>query len=381
MGADDGDAWVRDYVALVTAMLNSNVGVEAVLDALISWSTPEGTQGGDPSAVVWSESADMDDDGKNEWLVSVPVPERGCGATWCPAYIILFEKDEELFKPWHVVRGPQPEETQVQHPKLRRIEDINDDGKTEVLIEQRWCGAHTCFTGLTVGRWDGARWHDLSDGPINQAYTDIAVEDLDGDGALEFELHGGTFGSVGAGLQRQSTLIFDWKDGAYRLVEEIPDPSDHPYYLMLDANRALADGNWERALELAEQAVSNPNFEDTMAPVEEVDKRRIISYAAVEAMLVYAHRGDVAAMEGVLERARGYDFVQPNVYTEAADELLRVYGETENVVEACSAAEEVVAERPDEAIFFQWYGYGTARMTVDHVCPLDTPTEGESPQL
>lgn len=381
IGSGDEETWVRDYVALVTAMLNSSESVHKVLNTLIEWSTPEGMQGGDPSSVVWSETADLDGDVEDEWLISLPVPERGCGVTWCPAYVVLFEKNDGLFQPWYVVRGSQPEETQVQHPQLRRIEDINADGKTEVLLEQRWCGAHTCFTGLTVGRWDGARWHDLADGPINQAYTEIAVEDRDEDDALEFTLHGGTFGSVGAGLQRQSTLIFDWKDGAYRLVDDSPDPSDHPYYLMLDANTALVEGNWQQALELAKQAVDNPNFEDTMAPVEEVDKRRIVSYAAAEAMLVYAHRGDTAQMEAMLEQARRYDFVEPTIYTQAAERLLQVYRETGDVVEACSAMEDVVAQRPDEAVFFQWYGYGTTRLTLDGVCPLDTPSEGESPLL
>jgi hypothetical protein len=127
--------------------------------------------------------------------------------------------------------------------------------------------------------------------------------------------------------------------------------------------------------------VSDPDFEETMAPVEEVDKRRIVSYAAVEAMLVYAHRGDVAKMEAMLDQARSHDFVQPNIYTEAAERLLQVYGDTGDVVAACSAMEDVVAAQPDEAVFFQWYGYGTTRMTVDRVCPLDPPVEGESPEL
>jgi hypothetical protein len=379
--AEDLEEWVREYVELVTAMLNSGESLEMVLETLITWSrSPESPQG-DPSSATWAKTADMDGDGANEWLMSLPVPERGCGATLCPAYVVIFDVDEGLFKPRYVIRGLPPHEIQMQFPSLRRIQDINDDGELEVLIQKRWCGAHTCFTGLTVGRWDGVRWHDLAADPISQAYTDLTIEDRDGDGVVEFTMHGGTFGSVGAGLQRQHTLVFDWQNGAYRLVADVPDPSDHPYYRMLDANTALAEGNWERALDLATRALNNPNFEETMAPVEDVDKRRIISYAAVEAMLVHAHRGDVAQMEAVLDQVRSYDFMEPNVYTEAAERLLEAYGETGDVVEACAAMESVLAQRPDEAVFFQWYGYNTARITVDQVCPLDAPTEGESPQL
>ncbi len=384
-GSDEVDAWIRDYVALVTAMLNSEASVEAVLDTLIAWSMPpEGIQG-EPGPFVWAESADLDGDGADEWLMSLPVPERGCSMpwSWCPTYLVIYEVsiDEELFEPRYVVRGAPPYEVQMQHPELLRTEDINADGKTEILIQQRWCGAHTCFLGLTVGRWDGATWHDLAADPISQAYSDLTIEDRDGDDTLEFTMHGGMIGSVGAGLQRPHTLIFDWVDGAYRLVQKTPAPSDHPYYLMLDANTALAEGSWARALELASEAVNDPDFTDSMVPVEEVNKENIISYAAVEAMLVHAHRADVAQMESVLDLVRGHDVAGSNVYTAAAERLLEVYGETGDTVVACQAMEEVVAQRPDEAVFFQWYGYNTTRLTVDQICPLDAPTAGSSTEL
>lgn len=381
VGAGEEDAWVRTYVALVTAMLNSGEDVQSVLDTLTEWSTPAEDWYEQEESLVWAEAADLDGDRTDEWLMALPVPERGCAVTGCPAYLVVFEVDDGLFVPGHVVRGDPHYEVAAHHPELQQIGDINADGETEVLVEQRWCGAHTCFTGLTVGRWDGARWHDLAGGSMSQAYTDLTIEDRDGDGALEFVFHGGLIGSVGAGLQRQETLVWAWEDGAYQLVEQVPDPSDHPYYLMLDANAALAEARWEEALEMAQRAVEEPNFEDSMAPVEEVDKRRIVSYAAVEAMLVHAQRGDVEAMEALLEQVQGHAFMAPNVYAEAAETLLDVYRETEDALEACAAMEDVVAARVEEAVFFQWYGYNTTRMTVDEVCPLDAPREGESPEL
>lgn len=379
--ADDQHTWVRDYVSLVTAMLNSTATVQEVLDILIAWSAPSEELRSEIAPYVWAESADLDGDGAEEWLMSLPVPERGQSPTWLPTYLVIYEVHRKLFVPTFVIRGGPPEEIQALSPELRLIEDITADGLTEVLIQQRWCGAHTCFTGLTVGRYDGTAWYDLAEDPISQAYTDLTIEDRDGDGALEFIMHGGMIGSVGAGLQRQHTLIFDWDDGAYRLVQDIPDPSDHPYYLMLDANAALAERDWERALELSARAVDNPDFEDSMVPVEDVDRRRIISYAAVQAMLVHAHRGDAAQMEALLDQVRGYDFVEPNIYTEAAERLIEVYRDTGDVLKACVAVEAVVAQRLDEAVFFQWYGYNTTRISVDQICPLDAPPDGDSPQL
>lgn len=380
-GSDAADAWARDYVALVTALLNSERAVDEALDTVVSWvSPPDGGLGGVAEA-AWAQSVDVDGDEAEELWISVPLPGQGCGATFCPVLLVLYERDDGIWQPVHVAQAGLSEEPWVERPELRLIEDVNADGSLEVVIELGWCGAHTCFTQLLVGQWTGETWLDLTADSIDQAYTDVTIEDRDDDGVLEFVLYGGTFGSVGAGLQRQRTLIFDWVEGAYRLVADIPDPSDHAYYLMLDANQALRDGDLDRALSLATQAVEEPSFEEPMGPVEEVDQRRIISFAAVEAMLVHALRDDVDGMEAVLSRAREHAVVMDNIYTDAAERLIEVYRETGDAVQACSAMEDVVAADPDEAVFFQWYGYGTERMTLDDVCPLDAPSEGTSLEI
>ncbi len=379
VGSEGHSDWVREYVSLVTDMLNSGRTPQDVLYTLMDWSAPNAEDAENTAA--WFEATDLDGDSISEYVFSLPVPERGCSELGCPSYVVLFVFEEDLFKPVYVVQGNPPHAIQMQQPRLLRVEDLNADGLLEVLLRQRYCGAHTCTTSLTVGRWDGQVWRDLAADSIHQSYTELTIEDRDTDGVMEFVMHGGTYGSVGAGLQRPHTLVFDWMNGAYRLVEDIPDPSDHPYYLMLDANVALENGNWDRALNLAEQALEDPDFSDTMFPVKDVDRRRIITYAAVEAMLVHARRDDVAAMEAVLNRARKYAFYQPNPYSEAAERLLSAYQDTRDPVAACVAMEKVISAQPEGAVFFQEYGYNTERMTVDQVCPMNQPVEAESPQL
>jgi hypothetical protein len=378
-GAEGHAEWVRGYVSLVTDLLNSGRTPQEVLSILNEWSSPNG--GDESETAGWFEVTDLDGDQVGETLFSLPVPGRGCAPVGCPAYLVLFEVEDDLFRPRYLFQGNPPHAVQMEQPRLLRVEDLNADGLLEALLQQRYCGAHTCTTQLTVGRWDGRAWTDLAADPISQSYTELTVDDRDGDGAQELVMHGGTYGSAGAGLQRPHTLVFDWVDGAYRLVEDIPDPSDHPYYLMMDANTALQNGHWDRALELAERALDNPDFSDTMFPVEEADRRRILTYAAVEAMLVQAQRGDLQAMEAALDRVRKFAFYQPNPYSEAAERLLAVYRDTGDVEAACAAVEEVITAQAGEAVFFQQYGYNTERLTVDQVCPLDQPTAGESPQL
>ncbi len=376
--SEDFEDRLRSYVQLVADMLNAGYNAEETLGTLTAWSAPEGMQAGGDN--VWHTTMDLDDDGTQEQLMSLPLPGLECGATFCPRTVAIFEKSADRFSPGVIVPADAGM-LMLGSPTLRFTEDINADGRTEVVIQERSCGAHTCFTLVVVGRWDGSMWQDLTADPIDQAYADLVIEDRDGDGALEFEMTGGTFGSVGAGLQRSHTLIFDWQDGAYRLVEDIPAPSDHPYYLMLDANAALADGDNEAALDMAMRAIENPTFEETMVPVEPLDKARILSYAAAEAMLVHALSEDLEGMETVLVQVRGIPEVTENVYLDAAQRLLEVYRETSDALTACTAMEELVSEQPEPAVFFQWYGYGTERIVIDQVCPLDTPVDGVTPQL
>jgi hypothetical protein len=98
-------------------------------------------------------------------------------------------------------------------------------------------------------------------------------------------------------------------------------------------------------------------------------------------MLAHALSGDLEAMEAVLARVRTMPEVTENVYLAAAQELLDVYQATGDAVSACAAMEDVIVGQAEPPVFFQWYGYGTERITVDQVCPLDAPAEGEQPQL
>ena len=376
--SEDFDNRLQDYVQLVADMLNAGWTAEETFDTLNAWSTLEGMQSGREN--VWRTAVDLDGDGLQEWVVSLPIPGIGCGVTFCPRAVAILERMVDRFSLGTVIKSNE-EMTMLGSPELRFTEDINADDQVEVVVQERSCGAHTCFTHVVVGRWDGSTWLDLTADPIDQAYTDLVIEDRDSDGVLEFSMTGGTFGSVGAGLQRTHTLIFDWQDGAYRRVDDLPAPSDHPYYLMLDANTALAEGNYEEALDLAMRALESPTFEDTMAPVEPLDKARILSYAAAEAMLVHALAGDIEAMEAVLTQVRSIPDVAENVYLEAAEMLMQSYRETEDANSACEAMEDVIAGQTEPPVFFQWYGYGTERMTVDEVCPLDAPVAGDTPQL
>ncbi len=372
---DTLESWVQQYIQLVTAMLNVSGNVDAVLDQLSAWLPADSAYEGLRPPNAWATARDLNADGADEWLISVPARDLACGMAFCPGYLLVFHKRAGLFVPASIIIADE-NVWEVSYPTLLTVADINADGRLEVVIESHECGAHTCFTSLLIGQWDGQRWYDLAAAPITQAYSDYTLADDDGDGILEVVMHGGMFGSVGAGLQRQRTLRFDWRDGAYRLVADTPDPDPHPYFQMFDANTALANEDWDAALDLALSVVNQPGVYQDEGWLTAEAWARIVGYATVEAMLVYAERGDVAAMRQVhaalLARMDG---APNNPYFDAAGYVLEVYAATGDALAACLAVERFIGDRVDTAAFFEWYGYGTERFTLDRICPLDQAAE------
>lgn len=383
---DTQASWVREYIQTVTNLLNSNTNadesarVDAALAQLAAWMPADSSYEGPLPPNAWAVARDLNGDGYIEWLISIPARDQGCLVPYCPAYLMIFEERDNLFAPVAILIEDE-NVWDVSSPVLLMVDDINADGLLEVVVEQTSCGAHTCFTGIIIGQWDGHRWHSLAADPVMQSYTDYTLVDHNDDGLLDIVMHGGMYGSVGAGLQRPRTQVFAWREGAYRLIEDTPDPDDHPYYQMLDANTALANEEWDTALNLALAVVNYPGVYEDEGWLTPDAWARIVGYATLEAMFVYAQQGDVEAMRQVHASLMLRSYSAPNdPYPDAVWRALEVYEATSDPLAVCIAAEEFIAARAEDALFFEWYGYGTERLTVDRICPLNQAAE-EGPVL
>lgn len=354
------------HIQILTNFINI-YGVEEGARKYAAWALP----GLEFEKAVRIYLADLDDDGAQEMIVGFIHPDFGpyCGYGACPYVVIIYERARDLFAPTYAL-GLNTAHT-LDNFSLVLAEDINRDGRTEIVLRSDYCGAHTCFTELEIGQWDGRRW--LRVGKMSQSYTQFRVEDRDGDGIKEIIMHGGTIGSAGAGMQRRRTEVYAWKDGYYRKIEDIPDyEPENIYYLMLDANWALARKDLEKALQLAMQVLSRPEARPGNGwGFDEWERVRIVSYAAIEAMLVHAMRGEAEAIEPLLRHVEeNYDRLN-NPYVEAARRLWEVYMNTRDPILACEEVERVVRENQSEASFLKWPGYATEILSVQNICPLD----------
>lgn len=376
----DNSQWGAYVLAAADALNYTQANPELFQAHIRTWgplSSPD-----TPAPLTWIYPADLDNDGVTELLVRVPQlindcnvspcqPRLICDFGFCPGMVILFELVGALYVPEHIFTGDDFQGFWLDNPELFHLGDLTGDGQNELILTQQFCGAHTCSLVLLVGRWDGQTWHNLvGQTSLGQSSTNITLEDREGNGTVEILLTGGTVGSVGGGLQRVHTLVFALDNGRYELIETIPAPDPHPYYLMMDAYYALQANDLNQAEQLAQQVLAIPTAEMMgFYWMDEWGAVRIPSYAAIELMMVYALRGDQAAIQSLLPTLVQYDTLG-NPYVAAALLFADTYNQTGNAAAACQAMATVMQATPEQAQFFEWMGYNTETIPLDAMCPL-----------
>ncbi len=323
---------------------------------------------------------DLDGDGKEEILVFVPLVGEQCGiASLCPYMGILFEQKQALWMP-HVVLtdgGDMP----LSLVRVRFASDMNNDGKAEVVFLSEIRGAHTNFVQVWIGQWTGSAWRYLIARPVSVAFARVDIRDWDGDGLADVLVRGGIVASVGAGLQREHTIVLAWRYGAYQIIADVPEASEHPYFLMLDANRALANRKWQQAEGLAMSAWARlratwdmpntfPDAENEWLPPQPY-RSRLLAYVGIERMLALPARGQDTKALSVLTALESTAHVSSNPYLTAARRLWEIYRRTGDLVTACNMMEKSILAHPESMAFYPRYGYNMERLGAKDLCPLD----------
>ncbi|OHA62210.1 MAG: hypothetical protein A2748_01195 [Candidatus Wildermuthbacteria bacterium RIFCSPHIGHO2_01_FULL_45_20] len=313
--------------------------------------------------ILWLEQKDLTGDGMYEYVVGMAKEREAPVSSYQwqifasdgVRYYVVYNREEGLY----------------QAPEFHQQADINADGKEEVVVTERECGAHTCFVEVFIVQWNGTKWVNLAEGI--EAFPGIfELQDENEDGIQEVRMEGGLISSLGAGLQREVTLLYAYEGPmkGYALSRTEKKQNDI-YFIMLDANEALRKKEWVKAGELAKMVLENPNMTDSgMAP--ERSRVRIVSYAGILAMIsvVAQNSDDIGRAEQIRQQLEQYR-EGDNPYVEAAQTLLQIYEETKDVSKACSAMEtKSLAGGEAVADFFESYGYAQERMNLMNICPL-----------
>ncbi len=303
---------------------------------------------------------DVDDDGKGELLLLIVDASGEYVVNLAGDLLVIDIEGQKCSLAYRATS-----DLLIMDPALLEVDDVNRDGYTELAFTSTSCGAHTCFTTVHILTSGLGTYSDLTHGDIDMPYAEIYFDDWDGDGVPELVLHGGTFGSIGAGPQRARTVVYQWDGVGYTLAQTMFDSSNYLYFKVVDANQALLDGDYQRAVALYREAIENPNLEIW---IEETEREELIAFARYRLSFTYLLLDEVASAQSAQDELLTE---QPeNIYAQVMTVLWDAYLVDGDLTAACEAVGSFAALHPETADVLADYGYTNPTFTPEDVCPM-----------
>ena len=185
------------------------------------------------------------------------------------------------------------------------------------------------------------------------------------DGSRLIILHGGSFGSAGAGPQRTRTEVYVFDGASYELRETTFDPTDVLYFRILEADALFATGNIDLAAGMYRDLVADEALVET--GFHETERDELSAYALFrQALSILATDGNAGVALDVLAQAR-LD------YPDAVNTGLALAFEDApdvGVAVACQAVREHIAANADAFQAVWEYGYANPAFDAERVCPF-----------
>ena len=342
-----------DYPAAILGYLNASQGdVDGLREGLKNWEALR-----DVADLL---RVDVDDDRKGEYLLVIVDTSGEYGINLPGDLLVIDIEGEQYSLAYRAAR-----DLLILDASLLEVNDINQDGHTELAFTSTSCGAHTCSTTVYILSSGTGMYDDLTGGGIEMTYADVRFSDWDGDDVPELIMYGGIIGSVGAGPQRERTEVYRWDGLTYTLSETVYDPSNYLYFKVLDANQALLEGKYERAVTLYQGAIENPDLEIWM---EESEREELTAFARYRLSLTYLLLGEIG--EAQLTRDELLMEQPENIYAQVVTVLWDTYLMDKDLRAACEAVGSYAAAQPETAAVLADYGYGNPTFTPKEVCPI-----------
>jgi len=250
---------------------------------------------------------------------------------------------------------------------LLRADDVNADGKSDLVWTDTTCGAQVCFSTLFVESWNGTDYQVWIAGDPTIANAEYAFQDvLPAGRGEEILVHGGVVDSPDAGPQRSWTETYASLNGApYALVSQTYDKSACLYHAIQDANALLshwATGGFDPAIAAYQAALGDPaltacgNVKDEVSLLKDFARfRLVVSYVA----------GGQSGKAGTLAGQIG----QPALKG-AAEVFLKSYKASGSIIQACRDTTGYAAANASAWQFMADWGLANPTFAPEDLCPL-----------
>jgi hypothetical protein len=321
-------------------------------------------------------AADLDDDGEDEYVVRVARESRieeGALEGWLAGDINIFD---DLGTGYEIVFSLAAFDEfsggdLLIKPVIFELLELHAGSHSAALLTTTACGAHTCSLTVYVIAYVEGEYVSVLDtgdgevGAITLPITDdqVRLVDVDGDDLEEILLREGLIGSVGAGPQREGTWTYRWDGGRYVLTGTEYDPSELRYFKVRDADDAFADGDYERAIALYQEAIDSSQLQDVDYP----ETAELIAYARFRIGLTMAVQGDTDGALAALDAAVAAD--PEALHSQLSDRFRQGYARVGHVSAGCGAARDFVEGNLDAFSALWEYGYANPVFRAEALCP------------
>jgi hypothetical protein len=261
-------------------------------------------------------------------------------------------------------------------PGIRYLQDLNLDGRAELVTSSPTCGASTCFEEVQILGWTGTGFENLLSGSTVEIPAPVInVLEPQGDGIFELEIAGGGFGSVGAGPQRSLSTVWTynptttrWQDPQERL-----ESSNYRIHVLQDADQAALERQFEQALLDYGRVVDDASLIDWNEP--EIERPNLSAYALFKIAVAHLLLAQPDLAQAAFDRQRA-DFplgALGHAYVELASVFQEAYP-AGGLPNGCAAARKYAAEHPQEILVplgSALFGYANPDYSPQDICPWE----------
>ena len=348
------------YSQASLAFLNSGATVEELSQALYD--------AGVANQPRTAAANDMTGDGQQDVVVSIYNPNSR--RTPPSGTLLIFVCGSGSYNLAFQLAAPEDQGV----PGIRFLQDLNADGKADLVTSQGTCGASTCFETVKILTWTGAGFENALEGSgADLPDPDIQIQDPQVNGIYQLVITAGGAGSVGAGPQRivTRTWTYDpasqhWKPGPDELAS-----STYRIHVLQDADTAFKKGDYALAEALYGQVRDDqPPLADWMDPATE--KANLGAYAAYKILVIKTlQKKSSQAQKDLASMNAGLAAKSPEqAYAEMAREYITAYAVDPST--ACAIVKRYAAShagRVLDPLGSKIFGYSNRDFQPEDMCP------------
>ena len=298
---------------------------------------------------------DITGEGAPDVVVSITTPDEG------GTLIILACLDGRYLSVYRESLGGDA-------PALTRIEDMNADGKTDLLFISRNCLSGECLVITQLAGWSTERAHvvNLLENAL-ESDDQLRIEDVDQDRVNELILQFTNDGDAQTGPLDTGFTVYDWDGFTYTSALTQLDPPRYLIQVIFQADESFDRGNYAEASALYAAALTSTSLE----PWQPDDLTVLPPYALYRLLLAYAALEDprLADTQQVILSTYADPATQP-VYATLALTFWNAYQITNNLHSACIEVQSIMAARPEALTLLNRYGDRSPVYDAQSVCPL-----------